>query len=374
MSNKKDSLLIVTDYFYPHWTGISKSLGGLVEAIDNLFDITILTVRHRKDLKQNDTFGRAKILRENYLFIISRSCYSVAIVIKFLFIVHKFDTVFINSPSANMLPFSLIAKLFGKRLIVFNQGDLILPEGIINKIIGFIFRISAYVSCLLADTVSTYSLDYAKNSYVLKPYLRKCRTFLMPPDEAFITQGTKGKNRKSSVIKFGFAGRFVEEKGFDILFEAIPQIKKTLPQARFLFAGEAHMTYENFFEKKKYLLDKVRDDIQFLGLLDNKKMLHFYKDIDFIIVPSRSDAHNMVQTEAMLCGTPSIAADIPGLRFLPKETGFGVLFKKEDASDLTVKTINAVRQKNDILRKYKFVKEQFDKTKNVETIKNIFKN
>lgn len=374
MIDRKESLLVVTDYFYPHWTGISKSLGGLVKEIDDLFDITILTVRHKKNLKKEDVFGRAKVLRENYLFIISRSCYSIAILLKFLLIVSRFDIVFINSPSANMLPFSLIAKLFGKKLIIFNQGDLILPDGPVNALISIIFRISSYISCFLADIVSTYSQDYAESSYVLKPYLYKCRPFLMPPDEVYFSQRKTDKKRKENDIRFGFAGRFVEEKGFDVLFEAIPLIKKEIPQAKFIFAGEAHMTYENFFEEKKYLLEKVKQDIQFLGLLDNKKILQFYRDIDFIIVPSRSDAHNMVQTEAMLCGTPSIAADIPGLRFLPKITGFGILFKKEDPSDLAKKTIHAVNKKHVILRQYKAVQEVFNKTKNVETIKNIFKN
>ena len=45
----------------------------------------------------------------------------------------------------------------------------------------------------------------------------------------------------------------------------------------------------------------------------------------------------MVQVEAMLCGTPVVASDMPGVRTAVQKTGFGRLAKKRDSQDLAEK-------------------------------------
>lgn len=52
MQRKRKKLLIISDYFYPHWTGLSKSFYYLIEALDSTLDCTVLTVRFKPDLKK----------------------------------------------------------------------------------------------------------------------------------------------------------------------------------------------------------------------------------------------------------------------------------------------------------------------------------
>jgi glycosyltransferase involved in cell wall biosynthesis len=167
----------------------------------------------------------------------------------------------------------------------------------------------------------------------------------------------------------GFAGRFVEEKGFDILFSAISKVIERLPHARFLFAGATHMPYENFFDKHLALYEKIKKYIEFKGLLDDKKLLEFYRLADFIVIPSRSDCFNLVQAEAMLAGTPCVTSNIPGLRFMVKETGFGVLFRKEDSDDLADKIFYAIEHKNKIMVSYTNVLKVLNNTSNAAKIR-----
>ena len=87
--DKKTKLLIVTDYFFPHWTGIAKSISYLIQGIGDQIDTTVLTVRHESSLPQKDKYMTANIIRANYLFPISRSKYSIQIIISFLKIVRK---------------------------------------------------------------------------------------------------------------------------------------------------------------------------------------------------------------------------------------------------------------------------------------------
>lgn len=358
MSNNKVKLLIVTDYFYPHWTGYAKSLYYLVQSINKLYNITILTVRHDKNLKKKEKMLESEVIREDYNFSISRSKYSLSLILKFVSIIRKFDIVFINSPCSNILPLSIITKLLGKKLYIFHQGDLVLPKSMTNRLIEKVFDFSSFVSFFIADKVSTYTDDYAEHSRILRHFMRKFYPLIFPIDPIYSNekkQSNKLINKKNKIL-FGFAGRFVQEKGFDILLSAIPFIKKKIPNVHFIFAGEINMGYEDFYKNNLSLLDSVKEDITILGLLDDKKLKEFYEKIDFIIVPSRSDCFNFVQAEAMLSGAPSIASNIPGLRVLVEKTGFGVLFEKENSQDLTRAVVEAVAQWEQIRKKEKNVR------------------
>src|SRR5258708_39765805 len=129
MKYEKQRLLLVTDFFYPHWTGIAKSVFSLTQSLQEKFAITVLTIRFDKQLQKYEKLDLITIIRSNYFLTISRSKYSLAIMGDFLRLVGQSDYVLINSPSANIVFFSLFAKLFGKKLLIFHQGDLILPPG-----------------------------------------------------------------------------------------------------------------------------------------------------------------------------------------------------------------------------------------------------
>jgi glycosyltransferase involved in cell wall biosynthesis len=364
----KTKLLIVSDYFYPHWTGLAKSLYYFLEALDDEIQSTVLTVRFREDLPKNDMVFHTPIYRENPLFSFSRAKYSVSLLFRFFRLVNSHDAVFINSPNTNVFPLAILTKLFNKKLYIFHQGDLVLPQGILNRIIERVFDINSFLAFLLADKVSTYTQDYADHSRVLRSFLSKCSPVLFPLPQGF----TQQKRKKHKGIIFGFAGRFVAEKGFDILLQAIPAIVASLPDARFLYAGEINMGYENFFEEHKLAYERVKDHVQLLGLLDEKALKDFYQSIDFLIVPSRSDCFNLVQAEAMRMGTPSLATDIPGLRFLVKKTGFGLLFHREDPESLAKTAIQAVREQATITACYSEVKKILNSEKIVQDLRTFF--
>lgn len=370
--NKK-KILIFTDFFSPHWTGISKSIDYLARGIGDYYDVTILTVRFNKSLKKREKRGAARIIREDFALSLSRSKYSVSIIFKFFAIVKNFDVILINSPSSNVLPISIIAKVFRKKLIIFHQGDLVLPKGIANRIIEVIFDISTYIPFFIADTVSTYTKDYAKHSRIIKPFLSKFEPMLLP----VYIKNFKGRLRLIENLKkeklhiFGFAGRFVEEKGFDVLFEAIPYVLKMRQDLRFVFAGETNIAYEDFFQKNLDKLEKIKGHVIMLGLLDKSDLVKFYNSIDFIVIPSRSDCFNLVQAEAMLKGVPSIVSDIPGARFLVDETSFGLKFEKENPQDLARKIIQAIGKRQKFRGRRTQIRKILNNNQNVKEIKNI---
>ncbi len=379
LGEKNKKILIVSDYFYPHWTGISKSIYNLIQINSKKLTFDILTTKHKKNLKSEEKIFKTTVYRQPYLFSISRLKYSPTTIFKFLSWIKNYNGVLVNSPYSNILFISLITKIFKKRLYIFHQGDLILPKGIKNKAIEKIFDFFSLISFRMADKVSTYTLDYAKNSRIIKNFLDKFSPIILP---IIVKKSKISKNsklykklrflKKRKKILFGFGGRFVEEKGFDILLKAIPYIIKFLPNAHFVFVGSTNIFYENFFQRNLEQIKKTKKYITFLGLLNENSLNYFYKMIDFIVVPSRSDCFNLLQAEAMLSGTPSIASDIPGLKFLIKKTGFGILFKKEDSKDLANKIIIACKEKNKILKNKDRVKKILDIKINEKNIEEFF--
>lgn len=363
-------LLLVTDFYHPHWTGISKSVHRLVEAMGGTFRITVLTVRHDADLPAEEQTECARIVRAAPSLGLSRAQVSLQLVWRAVSLVRNADIVLVNAPNAHIVPVALLAKLMRKRLVIFLQGDLTLPAGLTNRILERVFDLSSYFAFALADRVSTYTQDYGENSRVIKPFLRKFQPRLMPfPKPAEI--GMDGSRTKSAVpagvdVLYGFAGRFVEEKGFDVLFEAIPHVMRELPGAHFVFAGETNLAYEDFFERNRGRFERVRDHITMLGLLDEEGLADFYNAIDFIVLPSRSDCFPLVQAEAMYRGNPSIVSDIPGARVLVKQTKFGLIFPKEDARALADQLIAAARSRQSFSAHYPEVVSFLDDSRNTE--------
>ncbi|HMO02363.1 MAG TPA: glycosyltransferase family 4 protein [Oligoflexia bacterium] len=356
-------ILIATDYFYPHWTGISKGIYNLIRALAGKLDCTILTVRYDPTLAKEEKLFSAKVVRVSYQFKLSRSCYSLTAFLRLAREALRHDVVLINSPSANVLPFSLIAKLLGKKLIIFHQGDLILGKGFLNRMLELIYDFSTAISFRLADRISSYTIDYAQHSRSLKPFLKKFHPSLLPLHLAEIVDLTSSKLKPLQELRtkknllIGFGGRFVEEKGFDILFKAIPMfIEKYKREIQseaihFVFAGETNIFYENFFERNQELLKSVSDYVTILGLLNEEELRVFLETIDLFVVPSRSECFNLFQAEAALCKKPLVVSNIPGARVITKETGFGSLFESENPESLAEALLITAKNRQKIIEK-----------------------
>ena len=372
-------ILIVTDYFYPHWTGISKSLYYLIKTNIEELKFDVLTTRYKKELKNQEKIFKTIIYREPYIFSMSRVKYSILVISKFIELIGNYDGVLINSPCSNILPVSLLTKIFNKKLFVFHQGDLILPKGIVNKILEKIFDLSTITSFFISNKVSTYTKDYAINSRVIKPFINKFTPLLMP-----ITINKKNNNKNNHIYKkllklkkekktiFGFAGRFVEEKGFDILLDAIPKIVKKNPNVHFIFAGDTKIDYEDFYKNNLNKISISKSFFSSLGLLKDNDLNFFYNYIDFIVIPSRSDCFPLVQVEAMLSGKPAIVSDIPGARVLVKETGFGLIFKENSVEDLKDKILMAISKRGSLLKNKNKILSILDINNNAKKIRAYF--
>ncbi|KAJ4851180.1 hypothetical protein Tsubulata_000475 [Turnera subulata] len=117
----------------------------------------------------------------------------------------------------------------------------------------------------------------------------------------------------------GFIGRLEEQKGSDILAEAIPMLAKYKVQIIILGTGKKYME-KQIAELEKLYPDKVRGVAAF-----NVPLAHMINaGADFMMIPSRFEPCGLIQLQAMRYGTACIVASTGGLVDTVKEgyTGF----------------------------------------------------
>jgi glycosyltransferase involved in cell wall biosynthesis len=90
-------------------------------------------------------------------------------------------------------------------------------------------------------------------------------------------------------------------------------------------------------------------------------MAAFYPNLDVIVVPSlnSTESFGLVQVEAMLSGTPSIASNLPGVRQPVEQTGMGEVVPIGDSEALAEAIIRVVRTRQDYVRPRDEIEERW---------------
>ena len=293
-------------------------------------EVTVLTVRHTPDLKRDEVINGVRVVRLQPVARFSRGMITPALLWAAPKLIAEHDVVQIHTPLPEGPIISGWCRVLHRPLLMTHHGDLVMPPGIFNQALQRVGYYVLLISGMLANAVTSYSHDYAEHSPLLSHFDSKL-TCIYPPvefpapdvQEAIVWRHKLGLDGK---LLIGFAGRWVEEKGFDYLLQAFPLVRKSFPNAHLVFAGENNVIYDDFYKQCLPYIEPVREHFTNLGLIhDPQKMANFYALCDLFVQPSRTDMLGLTQVEAMLSGTPVIASDIPGARVVIKETGFGKL-------------------------------------------------
>lgn len=135
-----------------------------------------------------------------------------------------------------------------------------------------------------------------------------------------------------------FCGRMVNQKGPDLLVEAMPYVLKFYPNAKFIFAGDGEARGQ--VEARARQLG-ISHAARFLGFKNGSELVNLYKTCDVVCVPSRNEPFGIVVLEAWSAGKPVAATrnggpdefvlhEVNGLKIHPTPEsiawGIGTLF------------------------------------------------
>lgn len=141
-------------------------------------------------------------------------------------------------------------------------------------------------------------------------------------------------------------GSFSVQKNHEIMVSVMEEMGNT---AKLLFVGEGP------------LMDDIKTQVKARGLSNRIAFLGFRTDIpeimhtaDVVVVPSKWEGFGLVAAEAMACGTPLVASNVPGLAEVVGKAG--ILADPNDSTDFSDAIIKL--EDRAIYDKCKFVGEK----------------
>jgi glycosyltransferase involved in cell wall biosynthesis len=232
----------------------------------------------------------------------------------------------------------------------------------------------------LSDAVIAYTQDFADHS----PFLTRFRdkvVVIPPPVELPSTppesvQAFAEHLNLNSHRVIGFVARLATEKGVEVLLMALPQVLEQYPQTRVLFAGQ----YQNVLGEEAYarrlapMLQRYADKWDFLGILSPEELATFYPNCDLVVLPSlnSTETFGLVQVEAMLCGTPSIASNLPGVRQPVAQTGMGKVVPIGDSDALAEAIVEIFRNRSSYVRPREEIVARFSTYRTADGYERLF--
>jgi glycosyltransferase involved in cell wall biosynthesis len=333
-------ILTTLTYYRPHYSGLTIYTERLARALARRgHEITVLTSRFDPRLSKLEKLDGITVIRIPALMRVSKGLIMPGMPFKAWQLARKADIINLHVPQFDASYLAWIGKMLGKPVVLTYQCDLRLPRGLIHAIANQVSHAANHLAVWGSETIVNTSRDYVEHSDFLKHYLRKVQVINPPVELAAASQQDVDVFKQKFHIQegqriIGMAARLATEKGVEYLVRALPGVLKKYPGARVLFVGP----YQNVLGEGKYAallmpqIEAMKDHWSFLDILSPVEMTAFFQTCEVLVVPSSNstEAFGLVQIEAMTCGTPVVASDMPGVRQPVLSTGMGKLIPVGD--------------------------------------------
>ncbi len=130
-----------------------------------------------------------------------------------------------------------------------------------------------------------------------------------------------------------YVGRLDRIKGADVLLRAAGLLADRLRLRVRFVGGEVDTDFAEGLRTMAAELD-ITDRVSWIGTVPNDELPWYYAAADMVIVPSYSESYSMVAMEAMACGTPVVASNVPGPASFIEDRVSGRLVAAGDAPAL----------------------------------------
>jgi glycosyltransferase involved in cell wall biosynthesis len=291
--------------------------------------------------------------------------------------------VVINLPGtpfeAVVLPF--LARFIVRRLIIVSYHcDVQLPDSRFNNMVNEIVFFTNVLAGKLVDRVVAYTNDYAEHSHFLSKFPHKREVIpppvVMPEPDTTDTDMFRRLHASNSEYLIGFAARFAAEKGIEYMIDALQHLIKETSNIKVLFAGECQniIGEENYWTKMQPKLEQVSDNWVFLGELDPSQMAAFYGGCDVTVLPSTNstESFGFVQVESMLCGTPVVASNLPGVRIPVQTTEMGRIVPSHDSRALAEAVLEVIQHREKYIKPREEIERHFSLEKTLHAYEGLF--
>ncbi len=135
------------------------------------------------------------------------------------------------------------------------------------------------------------------------------------PADVFRATGDLAKRPDTTRYDLLYVGQLIECKGVGVLLDAMPRLRRARDVRLRLVYHNAEL--EAALRQQARELG-VAEHVQFVGIRGPRELAEEYHRADALVLPSFAECLPSVVTEALLCGTPVVAAAVCGV---PEQVG-----------------------------------------------------
>jgi glycosyltransferase involved in cell wall biosynthesis len=361
-------ILVALTYYRPHVSGLTIYVERLSRAlVQRGHRVTVLTSRYDKKLPRHQILDGVDVVRVPVAMRVSKGVIMPTIGWQATRLVPAHDVLSLHLPQLDATGIALRGRLLRKPVVTTYHSDLLLPPSVINRAAQAVSDLGNDVVAGLSHKLVAYTDDFARHSRYLSKYLPKVQVIAPPveipvPSDADVRDFRQKHNLDGSSPVIGLAVRLAAEKGVEYLLQALPTIIARYPNTRVLHAGPREAIGEMAYVRQvERLIAEHGSRYTFLGTLDMAQMAVFYRACDVHVLPSinNTETFGLVQIEAALCGTPTVASALPGVRMPTRMTGMGRTAPPRDPAALAEAILDVVANREQYVKPRAPIAEQF---------------
>ena len=165
-------------------------------------------------------------------------------------------------------------------------------------------------------------------------------------------------------------GRVSKEKNLELIFKALPMVKKQRPKAKLMIVGSG--------PAKPHYVDLVKqmgleDDVIFTGFVPDEELPMHYAACDTFVLASKFETLGIVMTEALAMGKP-----VAGINFrvVPEviQDGYNGILFKDEPRDCASKILACLDAPDEMGRNAIASASRFDTDDCMKKLEDIYKN
>lgn len=310
-------ILFVTNDFGPRAGGIESFIMGLVERLPR-DSVTVFTSSQGDtssyDAKWLQDYG-VDVIRDRSKMLLPTP--RVARALKSIVHEREFAAACFGAAAPLGLLASTLRKAGITRIISLTHGHevwwaKVFPFSLAIRRIGDTVDVLTYLGDFTRRNISSALSQGAREAMVrIAPGIDL--SHFAPETAPSALRNDLGLSNKSVIVS---VGRLVPRKGQDRLIQALPLIRKTIPNVHLLLVGEGsyRKTLERLVEE-----NHVRELVTFVGRVPYTQLPAYFRCGDIFAMPSRSrmgglevEGLGIVYLEASGCGLPVIAGNSGG--------------------------------------------------------------
>jgi phosphatidylinositol alpha-mannosyltransferase len=336
---------MVSDLYYPEPGGIAEHIYHLAQELRRRGHLVkILTTRFRRSRRtavstsDDEEFvcriGRGLLIPANQSMSRVAVGYRLGAQVRRRFEQDRFDIVHIHGSLAPTLPLAALKQSRSLNVATFHAGH--------ERSTGYrLFRsyLARYFKRLhgriaVSEAARRAMSEYFPGDYRIIP--NGVNTDFFRPDARPMPEFD---NSRPKIL---FMGRFDPRKGLVYLLQALPQVKRAIPDMQCIVVGSGTFGIEKY---RRELEPEVVDSVAFTGPILGSDRTRYYASCNVFCAPSTgNESFGIILLEAMATAKPIVASDIEGYREVLADGVEGLRAPARDSAAIADRIIRILKE------------------------------